>query len=49
MLRYGLVFWGAGNIESVFITQKRAVRIIFDMRYKESCQGVFKEKRIFTL
>ncbi|VEN59337.1 unnamed protein product [Callosobruchus maculatus] len=49
VLRYGLMFWGAGNIASLFVLQKRIIRLIDKMGFQQSCRGVFKEKQILML
>lgn len=51
-LRYGIVLWGAtaaGNLERVLITQKKAIRILADLAWRDSCRGAFKELGILTV
>lgn len=48
-LRFGIVFYGAGNITQLFILQKRAVRILNNIKYDESCRGIFKKSGILTI
>lgn len=49
ILRHGIIFWGSANIHSLFVSQKRVVRICFGMGYRDSCRGIFKDKGIFTV
>lgn len=49
-LKYGIIFWGNNeNLEKIFLIQKRAIRIICKMGYRESCRGKFKIKNVFTV
>ena len=49
-VRYGIVIWGStAHINRLFILQKRAIRIIFDLKYRQSCRGVFKVNNLLTL
>jgi len=45
-LRYGIIFWG--QMQNIFVTQKRVIRIINKMGYHETCRTVFKKMRILT-
>jgi hypothetical protein len=46
-IRYGLPFWeNAVNGKNVFITQKRIVRVIFNVSPKISCRGRFRRLNI---
>jgi hypothetical protein len=50
--RYGILAWGAtseSNMNRVMIMQKRAVRIIANLGWRESCRGVFKELNLLTV
>lgn len=48
--RYGIIFWGANSeIQKVFVLQKRIVRSMFQLKYRESCKGIFKENNILTV
>lgn len=50
ILRYGVVFWGGSSyVERVFIIQKRLLRIIQGLPYRESCRGVFRSNKILTV
>lgn len=48
-LRFGIVFYGSGNIKQLFILQKKAIRILNNMKYNDSCRGVFKKSGILTI
>lgn len=47
-IRYGIVFYGAKNIQPIFKSQKRALRILRKMKYRQSCRGEFKKEKILT-
>lgn len=45
-----IISWGCGReMGRVFILQKRLLRLIYRLRYSESCRMIFKEKKILTL
>lgn len=47
---YGLIFWGGGSCaDRIFKTQKRALRSILRLGFKESCRGHFVKNNILTL
>lgn len=49
VMTYGILAWGlASDASKVFILQKRALRVIFNMRTVESCRPIFKRERILT-
>lgn len=51
-VRFGILFWGASSISDlngVFVIQKRAVRLLFDIPNRTSCRGVFKRYRLLTV
>lgn len=49
-LRYGIVNWGLSPLASrVFLIQKYAIRIISNLKYRDSCRDHFKSSRILTL
>lgn len=49
-IRYGVIFWGVSvDAVRVFITQKKCLRTIFNLRKTETCKRVFVEKSILTL
>lgn len=48
--RYGIIFWGrSASMQSIFVIQKRVIRIIYGKKYRESCRGTFKSNRIMTI
>lgn len=51
VLSYNIVLWGSGvnNINRLFILQKRALRVIFNLGPSESCRDIFKSYNIMTL
>lgn len=51
-LVYGIRLWGScskKNLERVFKLQKKAIRIIAGLKYRESCKNTFRELGILTL
>lgn len=48
-LRFGIIFYGAGNINPLFVAQKRAIRILNNMKYDQSCRNIFKKIGILTI
>ena len=38
-----------GLISRVFVMQKRIIRILFDLNYRESCRDKFKTKKIMIV
>jgi hypothetical protein len=49
LMSYGVIFWGnSANVNSIFIIQKKVIRIMYKKPYKESCRGVFKIKNLLT-
>lgn len=49
-LRYGVIFWGNSTMsDRVFILQKRAIRAMFGLKYRESCKPSFIKHKILTL
>lgn len=50
LMKYGLIFWGSsGSSNTVFVIQKRAVRLLMNMKPTDSCRGVFKKLGMLTL
>ena len=50
-LRYGIMVWGGankGNLERVLLKQKKAIRGLGDLNYRDSCRETFKELKILT-
>jgi hypothetical protein len=49
-IRYGILFWGcSSNARAVLMMQKRALRCIFRLNYRESCRSYFKSKNLLTV
>lgn len=51
-LRYGLVVWGgtsAGNLQRVLVLQKRAIRALAELGFRESCRDAFRTLKIMTV
>lgn len=49
-LRFGITFWGqCVNVQEIFVIQKAVVRVIFNLGYRQSCRGVFRENKILTV
>lgn len=50
IMRYGIIFWGSSSaVDVIFRVQKKIVRIMYHMSFRESCRGVFKKNGILTL
>ena len=51
-LRYGIAFWGMcsqGLLNVLFVLQKRALRFLLKLGYRESCKAFFISEKILTL
>lgn len=49
-ISYNIVVWGrSSHVERVFISQKRVIRLIYNLDSRTSCREVFKEKNILTI
>lgn len=48
---YGIFLWGASTSEvnKIFNLQKKVVRILGDLKHRDSCRKVFKELKILTI
>jgi hypothetical protein len=47
---YRIVFWGnLSEAKKIFLLQKKAIRIIMEMKHRESCRPAFKKLNILTL
>lgn len=50
LARFGVIFWGGSSmLEVVFLTQKRAIRTMQNMAFRDSCRGRFKEMNVLTV
>lgn len=42
--------WGSSSeLNRIFICQKRVIRLILNMNFRESCRGKFKSNRLLTV
>ena len=51
-LRYGIEFWGfcsLADFERLFVLQKRALRIVWGLGYRDSCRERFLSEGVLTL
>ena len=49
---YGIILWGGcGNVhfQRIFVLQKKAIRIIANLNYRDSCREVFRDYGFLTL
>lgn len=50
IMRYGIIFWGRdSHVRSVFVAQKRCLRIVKRMDFRQSCRSVFRSSGIMTV
>lgn len=50
ILSYGIIFWGnASHVCDLFVIQKRALRTILNLGYRQSCRGFFRSNNILTI
>lgn len=51
-IRYGIIFWGNSskmNVNKILLIQKKAVRVLAGLQYKESCKEHFVSLQIMTV
>lgn len=49
-LKYGISVWGgSSDLYNVFVMQKRILRVMYRLKYNESCRGLFKKHKILTV
>jgi hypothetical protein len=48
-MTYRLIFWGNYNSSTVFKLQKRIIRIMVEIRDRESCRKYFRKLKILSL
>ncbi|KAK9882196.1 hypothetical protein WA026_019708 [Henosepilachna vigintioctopunctata] len=49
-LSYGIILWGNSvDHRRIFVAQKRIIRLMFDLKPRDSCKPVFMAHRILTL
>jgi hypothetical protein len=47
VMTYGVIFWGnSTSSQHIFKTQKRVIRIMYNLEVRDSCRGAFKELKI---
>lgn len=47
---YGILLWGtSSDADKIFVLQKKAIRILCQMNYRESCRPAFKQQQILTI
>lgn len=50
ILSYNIIIWGqASETDRIFVLQKRIIRILFNLQYRESCRETFRKQRILTI
>lgn len=50
VIRYGIICWGnSTEATRIFILQKRAIRCMFGLKFRETCKPIFIKEKIFTL
>lgn len=50
LMTYGVLFWGtASSADTVFVLQKRALRYILGLKYRDSCRDQFRKVGIMTM
>lgn len=47
-LKYAVIIWGRYKTKIVFTLQKKALRVIFKLKHKDSCEEIFKVNKILT-
>lgn len=50
IVSYAIAVWGnSGHAHRIFVGQKRALRIIYNLSYRQSCRETFRGNRILTV
>lgn len=50
IIRYGIIVWGNSTAANrIFILQKRAIRCMFGLKFRETCKTTFIREKILTL
>ncbi|KAB0796938.1 hypothetical protein PPYR_10999 [Photinus pyralis] len=50
LLSYAVIFWGnSSNVGRVFIVQKRIIRCMFNIPFRDTCRTTFVTEKILTL
>lgn len=49
-IRYGIILYGnSRDINRIFVAQKRAIRILLELKALESCRGKFRQANLLTV
>ena len=51
-IRYGIIFWGNSsktNVNKILLIQKKAIRVLAGLQYKDSCREYFVSLKIMTV
>lgn len=49
ILSYGIIFWGSSSfMNGIFVIQKRALRTMLHLGFRQSCRGFFRDNNILT-
>lgn len=49
-LSYNIIAWGQSvDLHRVFVLQKRVLRLIFNIGYRDTCRNIFRENNILTV
>jgi hypothetical protein len=49
-VRYGILFWGSSSFaDAVLKLQKRALRLLYGLNFRDSCRPYFKQNRLLTV
>lgn len=49
LMKYGIIFWGQSiHFNEILKIQKKAIRIILKLGYRDSCRGIFKKYKLLT-
>nr|CAI5847795.1 unnamed protein product [Callosobruchus analis] len=48
--RYGIIFWGSNRtVDKLFVLQKRTLRVMYSLRYNQTCRNIFSTNNIMTI
>ncbi|KAK9891748.1 hypothetical protein WA026_016545 [Henosepilachna vigintioctopunctata] len=50
LMVYGIIFWGnSPSANEIFLTQKKALRLLCGLGFRDSCRGIFRANNVQTL
>lgn len=50
VIRYGIIFYGSGkDVNRVFVIQKRVIRLMYKLHYRQTCRGKFRAEGLLTV